>query len=87
MSTQQKRLRRAQRYNYYDNPIFACVYALGREYHCTVIESKEIYIKYRGRSLKLGTVDQIKSMTVRSIIERFEEVTQVWRVEIGLQHN
>lgn len=88
MTSQAKRLRQRARYSSADSPIIAVVIALAREYHCIVIESQSgITVKHKGRILWLGTVDDVKSMTIRGLVGRFEEVTQVWRAEIGLQHN
>jgi hypothetical protein len=83
MSIQQKRLRRAPRYNHRDSPIISVIYALAREYHCTVLESRggRIAIRCRGRVMKLGTVDAVKSMSIRGLTGIFEELTQDWRYE------
>jgi hypothetical protein len=82
MSTHLKRLRRMPRYNHATSPILAVIHSLAREYHCTVLESRAgIAIRRSGVVLRLGTVADVKSMTLRGLIGRFEEITQDWRYE------
>lgn len=85
MTSQAKRLRCKPKYSSADNGTIVAIRAIAREYHCIVIESQRgITLKYKGRTLWLGTVDDVKATTLRGLIERFEEVTQTWRAEIGL---
>jgi hypothetical protein len=76
-----RRNRRRPKYNHADSPIIAAVHSLAWQYHCSVVESREITLRHKGRALRIGTVDEIKAMTLRGLIGCFEEITQDWRYE------
>jgi hypothetical protein len=80
-ASQGRRNRRRPKYNHADNPVVACIHSLAWQYHCVVIERKEITLRHKGRTMKLGTIDDVKSMTLRGLIGIFEEITQDWRYE------
>jgi len=87
MTSQGRRNRRKAKYSSADNGAVTAIYAIAVQYHCNVIETQEgITLKYKRVKLWLGTVDDVKAMTIRGLVERFEEVTQGWRAEIGLKH-
>ncbi len=80
MTEHSRRERRRPRYNHCDSPIIAAVQALSRHYHCTFRVCRDsIDIRHNGITVRLGTFDEIKAMTVRGLIGFFEELTQEWR--------
>lgn len=82
MSTSQgRRNRRKAKYNHCDSPTIAVIHSLAWQYHCTVIEGREITLRHKGRFVCVGTIDEVKAMTVRGLISYFEEITQDWRYE------
>jgi hypothetical protein len=76
-----RRLRRKPRYNHCDSPCIAVIHSLAWQYHCTVIEGSDITLKHKGRFVRIGTIDDVKAMTIRGIIGIFELLTQDWRYE------
>jgi len=72
---------KVKRYTHADSPTIAVIHSLAWQYHCVVIEGREITLKCKGRFVRLGTVDECKSMTIRGLISYFEEITQDWRYE------
>lgn len=81
-TSQGRRNRRRPKYNHCDSPTIAVIHSLAWQYHCTVIEVRdEITLRCKGRFVRVGTVDEVKAMTLRGIIAFFEEITQDWRYE------
>jgi hypothetical protein len=72
MTSQAKRLRQKARYSSADNGTIVAIHAIAAQYHCIAIEARSgITLKYKGTRLWLGTVDDVKMMTLRGLVERF----------------
>jgi hypothetical protein len=62
--------------------VTAILHALSHEYQCKVlvgIEGTDFYIAFQGRVRYLGSISDIKPMTLRGLLSKFEEITQEWR--------
>ena len=72
------------RFTHGQSSIMQIIYALAVEYRCIVrVRPRQrtftVSIEHQGHTVHIGDIAEIKAMTIRGLIGRFEEATQAWR--------